>query len=63
MGVVNRIITNLAALDVTPDGLTLVGIAPGRTKEEMQERPALNCAIRFGINSPETSGLVPALTQ
>jgi len=35
-GVVNRIITDRAVLDVTPDGLLLVGIAPGHTVEEIR---------------------------
>jgi 3-oxoacid CoA-transferase subunit B len=32
---VNRIITNLGVFDVTPDGLKLVELAPGVTKEEI----------------------------
>jgi 3-oxoacid CoA-transferase subunit B len=33
--VVNRIITNLAVLDVTPDGLVLRALAPGVTEEQV----------------------------
>lgn len=36
-GVVNRIITDRAVLDVTPEGLKLVEIADGFTVEEIQE--------------------------
>jgi 3-oxoacid CoA-transferase subunit B len=32
---VNRIITNLGVFDVTPDGLKLVELAPGVTREEI----------------------------
>ena len=35
IGVVNRIITDLAVLDVTPKGLKLVALAPGVTKEDI----------------------------
>ena len=34
-GVVNRIITDLAVLDVTPNGLKLVALAPGVTKDQI----------------------------
>ncbi|WP_112241607.1 CoA transferase subunit B [Kribbella monticola] len=37
-GVVNRIITDLAVLDVTDDGLQLVELADGVTFEELQEK-------------------------
>jgi 3-oxoacid CoA-transferase subunit B len=37
-GVVNRIITDLAVLDVTPDGLVLRELADGVTVEELQEK-------------------------
>ncbi|GAA0571571.1 CoA transferase subunit B [Kribbella sandramycini] len=37
-GVVNRIITDLAVLDVTNDGLRLVELADGVTFEELQEK-------------------------
>jgi 3-oxoacid CoA-transferase subunit B len=36
VGVVNRIITDLAVMDVTPEGLKVVEIAPGVTREELQ---------------------------
>ncbi|MDO8306563.1 3-oxoacid CoA-transferase subunit B, partial [Herminiimonas sp.] len=35
VGVVNRIITDLCVIDVTPDGLRLVELASGITKEEV----------------------------
>ena len=35
VGVINRIITDLRVLDITPDGLFLVELAPGVTKEEV----------------------------
>ncbi len=38
VGVVNRIITDLAVLDVTPAGLKVVEMAPGVTREELQQK-------------------------
>ncbi len=38
VGVVNRIITDLAVMDVTPQGLKLVETAPGVTREELQSK-------------------------
>lgn len=38
VGVVNRIITDLGVIDVTPKGLKLVELAPGVTKEEIIEK-------------------------
>ncbi|GAA1426559.1 CoA transferase subunit B [Agrococcus citreus] len=37
-GVVDRIITDLCVLDVTPEGLRLVELAPGVTIEELREK-------------------------
>jgi 3-oxoacid CoA-transferase subunit B len=38
VGVVNRIITDLAVMDVTPEGLKVVELAPGVTMGELQEK-------------------------
>ena len=38
LGVVNRIITDLAVLDVTPQGLKVVELAEGVTREELQSK-------------------------
>jgi 3-oxoacid CoA-transferase subunit B len=45
-GVVHRIITDLATIDVTPDGLVLREVAPGVSAREIQERtePTLKIA-------------------
>jgi len=37
VGCVNRIITDYAVLDVTPEGLELIEVAPGVTAEQVQE--------------------------
>ena len=38
VGVVNRIITDLAVMDVTPQGLKVVELAEGVTREELQSK-------------------------
>ena len=38
LGVVDRIITDLCVLDVTPHGLKIVELAPGVTREEVQSK-------------------------
>ena len=38
LGVINRIITDLGVLDITPKGLKLVELAPSVTKEEIQAK-------------------------
>ena len=38
VGVVNRIITDMAVMDVTSEGLKLVELAPDVTREQVQER-------------------------
>ena len=37
-GVVNRIITDLAVIDVTPEGFALIELAPGITRDEVQSK-------------------------
>jgi len=38
VGAVDRIITDLAVLDVTPHGLKVVEMAPGVTRDELQSK-------------------------
>jgi 3-oxoacid CoA-transferase subunit B len=40
VGVVSRIITDLGVLDVTPEGLRLVELAPGVDEQELRARTA-----------------------
>ena len=41
LGVVNRIITDLAVMDVTPEGLKLIELADGVTRETVQSKTAV----------------------
>lgn len=58
-GVVNRIITDLATIDVNPDGLRLVDLAPGVTEEEVRAKTGAplqlsqvaRCTARDGAGS------------
>src|SRR5262252_4709881 len=42
VGVVNRIITDLAVLDVTPHGLKVVEMAPGVTRADLQSKTGVH---------------------
>jgi len=42
VGVVDRIITDLAVMDVTPDGLKVMEMAPGVTREFLQSKTGVN---------------------
>ena len=52
LGVVGRIITDLCVLDVTPDGLKLVELAPGETLEGVQARTAAPIQAALQTASP-----------
>ncbi|WP_405894479.1 CoA transferase subunit B [Streptomyces sp. NBC_00104] len=49
---VHRIITDLAVLDITPDGLSLVELAPGVTLSDVRERTGPDVAQRPGGPPP-----------
>jgi 3-oxoacid CoA-transferase subunit B len=45
VGVVNRIITDLAVIDVTPQGLKVIEIAPAVSREELQAKTGVPLAF------------------
>ncbi len=46
MGVVDRIITDLAVFDVGPDGLVLLESAPGVSEEELRAKTGTAFSMR-----------------
>ena len=52
-GVVDRIITDLAVIDVTPQGLVLTELAPGVSVEEVKERTEPELTVSEHIHAVE----------
>ncbi len=53
-GVVERIITDLCVLDVTPDGFEVNEIAPGVTREQVKQQT--EAPVRFNASAIELAG-------
>ena len=49
VGCVNRIITDYCVLDVTPEGLELIELAPGVTTEQVQEMTEPKLRVSAGL--------------
>ena len=47
--VVNRVITELAVMDVTPEGLRLIERAPGVSVEDIQKATEADLAVRGDV--------------
>ncbi|EWT04146.1 succinyl-CoA:3-ketoacid-CoA transferase, partial [Intrasporangium chromatireducens Q5-1] len=58
-GVVQRIITDLAVIDVTPDGLVLRELAPGVTEDEVREKTEPDLMVALDPNTARPSLEVP----
>jgi 3-oxoacid CoA-transferase subunit B len=54
-GVVHRIITEIAVIDVTPEGLTLVEVAPRFSAREIQERTEPTLLVASSLRVMELS--------
>ncbi|MDI1444587.1 CoA transferase subunit B [Polyangium sp. 6x1] len=55
-GVVHRIITDLAVIDVTPDGLVLRELAPGISAREVQEKTEPTLKVPHDVKEIELDG-------
>jgi 3-oxoacid CoA-transferase subunit B len=53
--VVNRIITNLAVMDVTPEGLLLLEHAPGETVDDIRALTGADLIVSSGLSEITTS--------
>ena len=49
VGVVDRIITDLCVLDVTPSGLELIELAPGVGVDEVRAKTGAPLSVREGV--------------